>query len=72
MKKFLSNLFGVGDEVSSKRVVGIVGAFTLFVTMFVNSFFDHNIAPSKELVDAVQYITIAMFGFTSIDKFSKK
>jgi hypothetical protein len=40
--------------------------------MFVNSFFDHNIAPSKELVDAVQYITIAMFGFTSIDKFAKK
>ena len=70
--KFLHNLFGVGDEVSSKRVVGIIGAFTLFVTMFVNSFFDHNIAPSKELVDAVQYITIAMFGFTSIDKFAKK
>jgi hypothetical protein len=40
--------------------------------MFVNSFFDSNVAPSKELVDAVQYITIAMFGFTSIDKFAKK
>lgn len=72
MKQFLNSLLGVGDEVSSKRVVGIIGAFTLFVTMFVNSFYDHNIAPSKELVDAVQYITIAMFGFTSIDKFAKK
>lgn len=72
MKEWVTKLFGVGDEVSSKRVIGVVGALVLFGTMIANSFSPKDVAPSKELVEAVEYITIAMFFGTAIEKFAKK
>ena len=72
MKQWVTKLFGVGDEVSSKRVIGVLGALVLFGTLVVNSFSKIDIAPSKELVEAVEYITIAMFFGTAIEKFAKK
>ena len=65
-------MFGVGDEVSSKRVIGVIGALVLFGTLLANSFSKVDIGPSKELVEAVEYITIAMFFGTAIEKFAKK
>ena len=62
---------GDKGEISSKRVVGIVGAVVLFGTMFHNSMSDVSVAPSPELVSAVEWVTIACLGFTSIDKFAK-
>jgi hypothetical protein len=38
----------------------------------INSFSPRDISPSKELVEAVEYITIAMFFGTAIEKFAKK
>ena len=72
MKEWVTKLFGVGDEVSSKRVIGVGGALVLFVTLVANSFSPKDVAPSKELVEAVEYITIAMFFGTAIEKFAKK
>lgn len=73
MKEWINKLLaGVGDEVSSKRVIGVLGALVLFSTMVANSFSPTEIAPSKELVEAVEYITIAMFFGTAIEKFAKK
>jgi hypothetical protein len=72
MKEWMTKLMGVGDEVSSKRVIGILGAVVLFGTLVANSFSPKDIAPSKELVEAVEYITIAMFFGTAIEKFAKK
>jgi hypothetical protein len=72
MKEWVTKLFGVGDEVSSKRVIGVIGALVLFGTLVANSFSKIDIAPSKELVEAVEYITIAMFFGTAIEKFAKK
>jgi hypothetical protein len=72
MKEWMTKLMGVGDEVSSKRVIGILGAIVLFGTLVANSFSPKDIAPSKELVEAVEYITIAMFFGTAIEKFAKK
>jgi hypothetical protein len=72
MKEWLTKLFGVGDEVSSKRVIGIFGALVLFGTMIANSFSPVDVAPSKELVEAVEYLTIAMFFGTAIEKFAKR
>ena len=72
MKQWVTKLFGVGDEVSSKRVIGVIGALVRFGTLVVNSFSKIDIAPSKELVEAVEYITIAMFFGTAIEKFAKK
>jgi hypothetical protein len=56
---------------SSKRFVGILGAVILYVTFFLNSFTDTTLAPSPELVSAVEWVTILCLGFTSIEKFAK-
>jgi len=72
MKEWVNKLLGVGDDVSSKRLVGIIGAFVLFGTMLANSFSPVEVAPSKELVAAVEYVTIAMFFGTAVEKFVKK
>ena len=72
MKEWVTKLLGVGDEVSSKRVIGVLGALVLFGTMIANSFSPKDIAPSKELVEAVEYLTIAMFFGTAVEKFANK
>jgi hypothetical protein len=69
IKSMLSEAEGV---ISSKRVIGFLGFLALVITMIINSFYDSNISPSKELVEAVEFITIgALFG-TSLDKIMGK
>ena len=75
MKKvinFLNKVVSDGNSISSKRVVGVVGAGVLFGTLIANSFSPLEIAPSAELVAAVEWVTILCLGFTSVEKFSKK
>jgi len=72
VKEWITKLLGTGDDVSSKRVIGVLGAIVLFGTMVANSFSPKDVAPSKELVEAVEYLTIAMFFGTAIEKFAKK
>jgi hypothetical protein len=72
MKKLMEMFKGDKGEISSKRVVGIVGALVLFGTMAHNSLSPEDIAPSKDLVSAVEFVVIACLGFTSIDKFARK
>ena len=67
---WITKLLGVGDEVSSKRTVGIVGATALIVTMIVNSFTNQDVAPSDGLVNAVLLLTLGSLGLTSVDKFA--
>jgi hypothetical protein len=69
MKKLLEIFKGDKGEFSSKRFVGIIGAFVLYGTLAYNSTTHQDIAPSKELVEAVEWVTILTLGFTSIDKF---
>jgi hypothetical protein len=70
MKKILEFFKGDKGEFSSKRFVGIIGAFVLYGTLAYNSTTHQDIAPSKELVQAVEWIVILTLGFTTIDKFS--
>jgi hypothetical protein len=72
MKRILEIFKGDKGEFSSKRFVGIIGAFVLFGTMAHNSLSPQEIAPSAELVAAVEWVTILTLGFTSVDKFSSK
>jgi hypothetical protein len=58
-------------DVSIKRVIGFTGFFALLIIMFINALYSKSIAPSKELIDAVQYIVIAALFGTSVDKFAK-
>lgn len=68
----MNKLVGVGDEVSSKRFVALLGSLVLLGTLVANSFTDQDIAPSDALVNAVLVLTLGCFGFTSLDKFAKK
>lgn len=72
MKRILEIFKGDKGELSSKRFVGIIGAFVLFGTMAHNSLSPQEIAPSAELVAAVEWVTILSLGFTSIDKFGNR
>lgn len=55
---------------SSKRIVGILCAFTLCITMYHNSFSPLETAPSTALVDAVALLAFGCLGLSSIDKFT--
>ena len=72
MKDWMMKLIGTGDEVSSKRVIGLIGAVVLLTMLVVNSFSPQDIAPSDGLVNAVLVLTLGCFGFTALDKFAKK
>jgi hypothetical protein len=58
--------------VSTKRVIALLSALFICVTLLANSFTHQEIAPSDKLVDAVMVICIAAMGTTTIDKFSQK
>ena len=71
--KWIANL--LSDErgsISTKRVIALLSAFFLCVTLLLNSFSSQTIAPSDKLVDAVMAICIAAMGSTTLDKFSVK
>ena len=54
---------------SSKRLVGVLCATTLCVTMYHNSFSTLDIAPAPYLVDAVALLAFGCLGLSSVDKF---
>lgn len=76
MKKergFFAKLFCEKNEPSSKRFVGILGAITLFGTLFANSFSHLDQAPSDSLVNAVALLSFGALGITGAERiFSKK
>lgn len=57
-------------ELSSRRVVGVLGFLFLAITLLINSFHDETIKPASELVDAVSFIVISALFSSSIDKFA--
>ena len=69
----ITKFFCEKSEPSSKRLVGIVGSFTLFATLFANSFTHIDNAPSVPLVDAVALLSFGALGITGLEKvFGKK
>lgn len=59
-------------DISSKRVIGVFGFLALIVMMFINALYPKSIAPSNELISAIEYIVIAALFSASVDKFSYK
>ena len=57
---------------NSKRLIAITGAISLYVTMFVNSFYHKDIQPSEEVVNAVMWVVIAAIGGNTAAYFSNK
>ena len=72
MKKLFNGVKSLlSDErgaVSSKRLVGLICAIILCLTLYRNSFSEHHIAPSDALVNAVAMLCAACLGLTSVDK----
>ncbi len=69
--KWIANL--LSDErgsISTKRVIALLSAFFLCVTLLLNAI--KGIALSDNIVNAVMAICVAAMGSTSIDKFSNK
>ena len=69
LSKFFSDEKG---SASSKRLVGIISAITLCITLYHNSFSPEDIAPSTPLVDAVALLCFGCLGLSSIDKFTSR
>lgn len=69
MKKLISWLGGFFDSdstVSSKRLVGIVGAGFLYYTLFTNSQTDTHVAPAESLVWATVVLVCTSLGLASV------
>lgn len=72
MKKFIISIFNdpTSGSTSSKRVIGFLGFLFLSVTMILSIY--TTTEPSKEIIEAVQYITIASLFGSTVDKFANK
>jgi hypothetical protein len=70
---FFTKFFCEKEEPSSKRLVGIIGSFSLFVTLIANSFTHVDSAPSDALVQAVALLSFGALGITGFERvFGKK
>lgn len=70
MKKvfgWLSGFFSSESGTSSKRLVGIVGAFALFYTLYDNSKTEGAFAPADSLVWATFALSAVALGLTTIE-----
>lgn len=63
MKKIFEAFKGEQGEVSSKRVVGILGAIALIGSMVYYN--------TDKLVEAVEWLSILALGFSAVEKFKK-
>ena len=74
MKQLINWVAGFFDassvKSSSKRLVGIAGAATLFVTLYSNSHSEHQIAPSEALVWADVVVICTALGLASVKEIS--
>lgn len=71
--QWLKSLFS--DErgsASSKRVIGMMCAIFLCITMYHNSFSEEHIAPSNVLVESVAALALGCLGLSSVDKYTFK
>jgi hypothetical protein len=70
MKKiftWLSGFFSSESGTSSKRLVGIIGAFALFYTLYDNSKSHGDFAPADSLVWATFALSAVALGLTTIE-----
>lgn len=61
-KGFIVKFFCEGNEPSSKRLVGIGGAFSLYITLIVSS------NPSDALIYSIASLSFGALGITGLEK----
>jgi hypothetical protein len=70
MKKlfsFLAGFFNSESNNSSKRLVGIIGAFTLFFTLYKNSLTEAHFTPADSLVWGTVSLSAIALGLTTVE-----
>lgn len=67
-KGFINSVFSEDGDKSSKRVVGVLGFLILAAALILQIIVKFP-APADNLVSAIEYITIACFFGTVIEKF---
>jgi hypothetical protein len=70
MKKlfnWISGFFSSESGTSSKRLVGIIGAFMLYWTLYENSKSESHIVPADSLVWGVVALVMVALGLTTIE-----
>lgn len=72
MKQFLKSMLSDSrtGEISSKRVIGTVGFLLLAINMTVHGYIPGAKPIQPELIQAVEFITIAALFGTTAEKFS--
>lgn len=65
--KWLSGFFSSESGTSSKRLVGIVGSFVLFFTLYDNSNSTNHLNPTDALVWATFALSATALGLTTIE-----
>lgn len=69
--KILEIFKGKNGEYSSKRFVGVIGAFVLFSAFVYNVIKPTEQQPSNDLISAVVTVVVFCLGYTAIEKFAK-
>ena len=64
---WISGFFSSESNTSSKRLVGIVGAFMLYWTLYKNSHSESHIAPADSLVWGCVSLVMVALGLTTIE-----
>lgn len=64
---WLSGFFSSESNTSSKRLVGIIGAFMLYWTLYTNSHSENHIAPADSLVWGCVSLVMVALGLTTIE-----
>jgi hypothetical protein len=70
MKKlfnWIGGFFSSESNTSSKRLVGIVGAFMLYWTLYENAKTESNVAPADSLVWGVVALVMVALGLTTVE-----
>lgn len=65
--KWISGFFSSDSGTSSKRLVGIIGSFVLFYTLYDNSKSTGDFAPADSLVWATFALSSVALGLTTIE-----
>ena len=72
MRNFLKSMLSdENEQISSKRVAGMLCVLALVFSLIVDTFTHGDIKPSDSLVDAVALFAFGALGLTSIDKYTK-
>jgi hypothetical protein len=64
---YIGGFFSSESGNSSKRLVGVTGAFTFFYTLYVNSKSESHIAPAESLVWGTVVMVLVSLGLTTVE-----